>query len=178
MVADVLFSHVVAMLEREPAIFLVALFALFVFFEFAYFVYAIAFVQQVMTEISVPALLAGNLVAAVAMGSFRVAVHLDWGQRSHHRGPALAQRQAVSRRQRGTGGPLLQVAPDRGGAGPELQLSGRQGAVVAGEQHTAYARPAMLQWKDPRSKNIIESPFGEMRRRLKGHLPCQRPRRC
>ncbi len=69
-IAGLLLSHITAMLEQEPAIFLVAFFALFVFFEFAYFVYAIAFVQRVMGTISVPSLLAGNLVAGLSMGGF------------------------------------------------------------------------------------------------------------
>jgi hypothetical protein len=81
-VAGLLLSHVVAMLEQEPAIFLVAFFALFVFFEFAYFVYAIAFVQRVIDTISVPALLAGNLVAGLAMGGFlywrHPRLHFKW----------------------------------------------------------------------------------------------------
>jgi hypothetical protein len=81
-VAGLLLSHVVAMLEQEPAVFLVAFFALFVFFEFSYFVYAIAFVQRVLEEVSFPALLAGNLIAALAMGGFlyhrHPRLHVRW----------------------------------------------------------------------------------------------------
>ncbi len=69
-IAGLLLSHITAMLEQEPAIFLVAFFALFVFAEFSYFVYAIAFVQRVIDSISVPALLVGNLVAGLSMGGF------------------------------------------------------------------------------------------------------------
>jgi hypothetical protein len=80
--AGVLLAHVVAMLEQEPAIFLVAFFALFVFFEFSYFVYAIAFVQRVLEQISFPALLAGNVVAAAAMGGWlyrrHPRLHFKW----------------------------------------------------------------------------------------------------
>jgi hypothetical protein len=68
--AGILMAHVTTMLEAEPAIFLVAFFALFVFFEFTYFVYAVVFVQRVLNAVSVPALIAGNVVAAGAMGSF------------------------------------------------------------------------------------------------------------
>jgi hypothetical protein len=74
-VAGVILSHVAAMLEREPAVVLVAFFALFVFFEFSYFVYAIAFVQRVISEISLPALLVGNLVAVASMGGFLYTRH-------------------------------------------------------------------------------------------------------
>ena len=73
--AGILLAYVTAMLEQEPAIFLVAFFALFVFFEFAYFVYAIAFVQRVLEQVSFPALLAGNGIAAVAMGGWLYARH-------------------------------------------------------------------------------------------------------
>ena len=68
--AGILLAHVTKMLEQEPAIFLVAFFALFVFFEFAYFVYAVAFVQRVLNDVSLAALIAGNVIAAGAMGSF------------------------------------------------------------------------------------------------------------
>lgn len=69
-VAGIILSHVVQMLEREPAVFLVAFFALFVFFEFSYLVFALAFVQRVLQDLSWPALLAGNAVAALSMGGF------------------------------------------------------------------------------------------------------------
>jgi hypothetical protein len=69
-VAGILLAYVTQMLEQEPAIFLVAFFALFVFFEFAYFVYAVAFVQRVLDDVSLPALIAGNVIAAGAMGGF------------------------------------------------------------------------------------------------------------
>lgn len=68
--AGILVAHVTTMLEAEPAIFLVAFFALFVFFEFTYFVYAVVFVQRVLNDVSLPALIAGNVVAAGAMGGF------------------------------------------------------------------------------------------------------------
>jgi hypothetical protein len=69
-VAGLVLSHVVAMLEREPAVFLVAFFALFVFYEFGYLVFALAFVQRVLQDVSWPALLIGNGVAAFSMGIF------------------------------------------------------------------------------------------------------------
>jgi len=73
--AGILLASVVRMLDQEPAIFLVAFFALFVFFEFAYFVYAIAFVQRVMDEVSLPILIAGNAVAGGAMAGWLYAHH-------------------------------------------------------------------------------------------------------
>ena len=66
--AGIILAHVVTMLEQEPAVLLVAFFAVFVFFEFAYFVFAVAFVQRVIEEISFPVLIAGNVLAAGAMG--------------------------------------------------------------------------------------------------------------
>ena len=80
--AGIVLAHVVAMLEQEPAIFLVAFFALFVFFEFAYFVYALAFVQRVLEQVSFPALLAGNVLAGGAMGGWlyrrHPRLHFKW----------------------------------------------------------------------------------------------------
>ncbi|MBI4541822.1 MAG: hypothetical protein HY705_02195 [Gemmatimonadetes bacterium] len=73
--AGVILSHVVAMVEHEPAIILLAGFALFVFFEFSYFVFALVFVQRVLAEISWPALLVGNAVAAFSMGGFLYSRH-------------------------------------------------------------------------------------------------------
>lgn len=70
MVAGIILAHVVEMLEREPAVFLIAFFALFVFYEFSYLVFALAFVQRVLQDLSWPALLVGNGVAALSMGAF------------------------------------------------------------------------------------------------------------
>jgi hypothetical protein len=69
-VAGIVLAHVVEMLEREPAVFLIAFFALFVFYEFSYLVFALAFVQRVLQDLSWPALLVGNGVAALSMGMF------------------------------------------------------------------------------------------------------------
>lgn len=69
-VAGIILAHVVTMLEREPAVFLIAFFALFVFYEFSYLVFALAFVQRVLQDVSWPALLVGNGVAAASMGMF------------------------------------------------------------------------------------------------------------
>jgi hypothetical protein len=69
-VAGIVLAHVVEMLEREPAVFLIAFFALFVFYEFSYLVFALAFVQRVLQDVSWPALLVGNGVSALSMGIF------------------------------------------------------------------------------------------------------------
>jgi hypothetical protein len=67
-VAGIILAAVMNVLEAEPAIFLLAFFGLLVFFEFSYYVFVLVFVQRVLSEISWPVLLVGNLLAVVSMG--------------------------------------------------------------------------------------------------------------
>jgi hypothetical protein len=67
-VAGIILSAIMDVLEAEPAIFLLAFFGLLVFFEFSYYVFVLVFVQRVMQEISWPVLLIGNAIAVAAMG--------------------------------------------------------------------------------------------------------------
>ncbi len=68
--AGLMIAHAVAIFERTPPLLIPGFFFLVVFFEFVYYTYVLAIVEPALGVLNWPAMLIGNLIAALAMASF------------------------------------------------------------------------------------------------------------